>query len=172
MGTHSQQQSIQQSTYIICNGSASLKLEKYIFNTINKTISAHPVNNNVQQQWCNNGTMGTVQPAGWIWRCQCWVDARMCVGIKGRQGGAPGGRNGGVKMRILIMQLGSQVFFANMMHSSWYVTTPSNSMAHIWCGAIGYSWLDKLLRNPWSGVQTPQVLGYSGLRVAEPLVRG
>ncbi len=30
--------------------------------------------------------------------------------------------------------------------------------------AIGYSWLDGLLRNPWSGVQTPQVLGYSGLR--------
>ncbi len=39
-------------------------------------------------------------------------------------------------------------------------------------GAIGYSWLDELLRNPWSGAQTPQVLGYSGLRVAEPLVRG
>jgi hypothetical protein len=39
-------------------------------------------------------------------------------------------------------------------------------------GALGYSWLDGLLRNPWSGVQTPQVLGYSGLRVAEPLVRG
>jgi hypothetical protein len=39
-------------------------------------------------------------------------------------------------------------------------------------GAIGHSWLDRLLRNPWSGVQTPQVLGYSGLRVAEPLVRG
>ncbi len=39
-------------------------------------------------------------------------------------------------------------------------------------GAIGYSWLDGLLRNPWSGVQPPQVLGYSGLRVAEPLVRG
>jgi hypothetical protein len=32
-------------------------------------------------------------------------------------------------------------------------------------GAIGYSWLDGLLRNPWSGVQTPQVLGYSRLRV-------
>jgi hypothetical protein len=38
--------------------------------------------------------------------------------------------------------------------------------------AIGYSWLDGLLRNPRSGVQTPQVLGYSGLRVAEPFVRG
>ncbi len=39
-------------------------------------------------------------------------------------------------------------------------------------GAIGYSWLDGLLRNPWSGVQTPQVLMYSGMRVAEPLVGG
>ncbi len=39
-------------------------------------------------------------------------------------------------------------------------------------GAIGFTWLDGLLRNPWSGVQTPQVLGYSGLRVAEPLVGG
>jgi hypothetical protein len=39
-------------------------------------------------------------------------------------------------------------------------------------GAIGYSWLDRLLRNPWSGIQTPQVLGYSGLGVAKPLARG
>ncbi len=38
--------------------------------------------------------------------------------------------------------------------------------------AIGYSWLDVVLRNPWSGVQPPQVLGCSGLRAAEPLVRG
>jgi hypothetical protein len=38
-------------------------------------------------------------------------------------------------------------------------------------GAIGYSWLEGLFKNPWSGVQPPQVLGYSGLRVAEPLVR-
>ncbi len=39
-------------------------------------------------------------------------------------------------------------------------------------GTIGYSWLDGLLKKPWSGVQTPQVLGYSGLRVDEHLVRG
>ncbi len=32
--------------------------------------------------------------------------------------------------------------------------------------ATGYSWFDRLLRNPRSGVQTPQVLGYSGMRVA------
>jgi hypothetical protein len=36
----------------------------------------------------------------------------------------------------------------------------------------GYSWFDGLLRNPWSGVQTPQVLGYSPMRVALILGRG
>ncbi len=30
----------------------------------------------------------------------------------------------------------------------------------------GYSWFEGLLRNPRSGVQTPQVLWYSGMRVA------
>ena len=30
----------------------------------------------------------------------------------------------------------------------------------------GYSWFDGLLRNPRSGVQTPQVLGYSPIRAA------
>ncbi len=39
-------------------------------------------------------------------------------------------------------------------------------------GAIGYGWLNELLRNPWSGVQAPQVPGYSGLRVAELFVGG
>jgi hypothetical protein len=50
MGPHSWQQSIQQSTNIICNGSALLKLEKNIFITINMTIIAHCVDNNVQQR--------------------------------------------------------------------------------------------------------------------------
>ncbi len=36
----------------------------------------------------------------------------------------------------------------------------------------GYSWFDGLLRNPRSGVQTPQVLGYSPMRVALILGRG
>jgi hypothetical protein len=36
----------------------------------------------------------------------------------------------------------------------------------------GYSWFDGLLRNPRSGVQTPLVLGYSGMRVALILGRG
>ncbi len=33
-------------------------------------------------------------------------------------------------------------------------------------GLRGYSWFDGLLRNPRSGVQTPQVLGYSPIRAA------
>ncbi len=54
------------------------------------TIIAHRVDNNVQRRGCNDGTMGTVQPAGRIRQCQCQVDARMCVGVKGRQGGKGG----------------------------------------------------------------------------------
>ena len=65
-------------------------------------------------------------------------------------------KNPGLKRRATEIL---NVLFINTVHSGHYV-------------AIGYSWLDKLLRNPWSGVQTPQVLGYNGLRVAEPLVRG
>jgi hypothetical protein len=40
MGPHSRQQSIQQSTNMICNRSTLLKLEKNIFITINMTIIA------------------------------------------------------------------------------------------------------------------------------------
>jgi hypothetical protein len=59
-----------------------------------------------------------------------WMPACVLASRGGRRG-APGGRNGGVKMRTLIMQWGSQVFFDNAMHSSWYVITPSNSMVQI-----------------------------------------
>jgi hypothetical protein len=90
MGPHSWQQSSQQSTTIICDGSVSLKQEKKLFITINMTIIADHVDNDVQQQQCNDGTMGTVQPAGQIRQCQCQVDARMCVGVKRRQGGKKG----------------------------------------------------------------------------------
>jgi hypothetical protein len=59
-----------------------------------------------------------------------WMPA--CVlALRGGRDGVPGGRNGGVKMCILIVQLGSQIFFDNVMHSSWHVITPSNSMVHI-----------------------------------------
>ncbi len=90
MGPHSWQQSIQQSTNIICTGSELLKLEKKIFVTINMTIIAHRIDNNMQRRQCNDGTMGTIQPARQIQQCQCQVDARMCVGIEGRQGGKGG----------------------------------------------------------------------------------
>jgi hypothetical protein len=43
IGPHSWQQSMQQSTNMICNRSTSLKLEKNIFITINMTIIARPV---------------------------------------------------------------------------------------------------------------------------------
>ncbi len=46
MGPHFQQQSIQQSTSMICDRSTSLKLENHIFITINMTIIARRVNNN------------------------------------------------------------------------------------------------------------------------------
>ncbi len=46
MGPHSRQQSIQQSTNIICNRSTSLKLEKNVFITSDITIYAHRVDNN------------------------------------------------------------------------------------------------------------------------------
>jgi hypothetical protein len=90
MGPHSRQQSIQQSTNIICDGSASLKLEKNIFIATNMTVIAHRVDDNVRQWRCNDGTMGTVQPARQIRGCRCQVDARMCVGVEGRQGGKGG----------------------------------------------------------------------------------
>jgi hypothetical protein len=110
MGPHPRQQSTQQSTDIICDGSTSLKLEKKNI-TSNMTIIAHRVDNYVRQWRCNDGTMGTVQPAGRIRRCQWQVDACMCVGIKGRQGGAPGGWDGDKFLRTVIMQLGSGSFF-------------------------------------------------------------
>ncbi len=64
MGPHPRQQSTQQSTNIICDGSTSLKLEKKIFITSNMTINACRADNNVQQQQCSDVMMGTVQPAG------------------------------------------------------------------------------------------------------------
>ena len=45
MGPHSWQQSIQQSTNIICNRSTPLKLENNVFITSNITIKARHLNN-------------------------------------------------------------------------------------------------------------------------------
>ncbi len=63
-GPHPRQQSTQQSTYIICDGSTSLKLEKKIFITSNMAINARCIDDNEQQQRCSNAMMGTLQPAG------------------------------------------------------------------------------------------------------------
>jgi len=57
---------MQQSTNIIFYGLASLNLEKTLTITINMTISAHRVNNDVVRRCNNDETMGTIQPAGKI----------------------------------------------------------------------------------------------------------
>ncbi len=64
MGPHSRQQSTQQSTYIICNGTTSLKLEKKIFITSNMAINAHRIDDNEQRRQCSDAMMGALQPAG------------------------------------------------------------------------------------------------------------
>ena len=63
MGPHPRQQSMQQSTYIICGGSTSLKLEKKIFITSNMAINARCIDDNEQQRQCSNAMMGALQPA-------------------------------------------------------------------------------------------------------------
>ena len=65
MGPHTRQQSTQQSTNIICDGSTSLKLEEKKFITgSNMTINACRVDDDVRQRRCSDVMMGTVQPAG------------------------------------------------------------------------------------------------------------
>jgi len=60
MGPHAQQQSTQQSTYIICDGAASLKLEKILIITINLTIIARRVDEDVRRR-INDETMGAAR---------------------------------------------------------------------------------------------------------------
>ncbi len=64
MGPHPWQQSTQQSTNIICDGSTSLKLEKKIFITSNMAINARCINDNKQRRRCSDAMMGALQPAG------------------------------------------------------------------------------------------------------------
>ncbi len=65
MGPYPQQQSTQQSTNIICDGSTSLKLETKVFITSNITINARLIDVDEWWLWCSNATMGAVQPAQW-----------------------------------------------------------------------------------------------------------
>ncbi len=64
VGPHLRQQSTQQSTYIICDGSTLLKLEKKIFITSNMAINARRIDDNKQWRQCSDAMMGTLQPAG------------------------------------------------------------------------------------------------------------
>ena len=97
------------------------------------TIIAHRFDDGVRKQQNVHETMGTAQPPGQIRRCWCQVDARICVGVEGSQGGVLGGRNGGIKMSRLIVQLGSWGFFYSAMHNSWHVISPSKCMVHPSC---------------------------------------
>ncbi len=51
---------------MICDGSASLKLEKNMFITIYMTVNVRRDDDDVRQQLNDNETMGTVRPAGQI----------------------------------------------------------------------------------------------------------
>jgi len=61
MGLHTQQQSTQQSTYIICDGAASLKLEKILIITINLTIIVRPIDDDVRRRRIDDETMGAAR---------------------------------------------------------------------------------------------------------------
>ncbi len=58
MEPHARQQSTQQSTYIICDGATLLKLEKILIITINLTIIARHVDDDVQRRRIDDETMG------------------------------------------------------------------------------------------------------------------
>ena len=89
------------------------------------TIIAHPVDNDVRQGQCNDGTMGTVQPAGRFNNADAeWMPA--CVlASRGGRGGRGGGQDGDVFLCMLIVQLGSRSFFwrhnvGGSMHNDWF----------------------------------------------------
>ena len=62
MEPYALQQSTQQSTYIICDGAASLKLENILIITIIMTIFVRRVVDNVQRQRIDNKKMGGARP--------------------------------------------------------------------------------------------------------------
>ena len=61
MGPRAGQQSTQQSTYIICDGAASLNLEKILIITINMTIIARRVVDDVRRRRIDDETMGAAR---------------------------------------------------------------------------------------------------------------
>jgi hypothetical protein len=90
MGPHPRQQSTQQSTNIICDGSTSLKLEGKKFITSNITINANRVDVDERRQQCSNGTMGAVQPTGQYHRFQWRVTTPNDIFNEGWRGGGGG----------------------------------------------------------------------------------
>jgi hypothetical protein len=77
-------------------------------------------------------TMGTVQPAGRIQCCRWRVDAYMCVGVEGWQGGGAGR----VRRRCIFAHAHHAVgvmdfFFGNTMWVVQCIITLTKSMVHI-----------------------------------------
>jgi hypothetical protein len=62
MGPRARQQSTQQSTYIICDRAASVNLEKILIITINMTIIARRVVDDVRRRRIDDETMGAARP--------------------------------------------------------------------------------------------------------------
>jgi hypothetical protein len=94
-----------------------LETRKKLFITINITTIARRVEDNVQRRHNGDETMGTAQPAGRIQRCRCQVDARMCVGVEGSQGGGAWREKWGSKNGQTHRAIGVTVFFDNAMHN-------------------------------------------------------
>jgi hypothetical protein len=90
MGPHPRQQSTQQSTNIICDGSTLLKLETKLFITSNITINARRVDVDERRRRCSNATMGAVQPGRWYRRFWRRGDAPNNIFDEGWRGGEGG----------------------------------------------------------------------------------
>ncbi len=75
------------------------------------TTIGHRVDNKMRRRCNDNKTMGTAQPAGQIRHRRHRVVGPIGVGNEGHQGGASGGRVGGELCVLIIVKLGSPVFF-------------------------------------------------------------
>jgi hypothetical protein len=75
------------------------------------TTNVRRDDNDMCRQRNDDETMGTIQPAGQIQRRRHRSSRRIGVGVEGGQGGALGGRVGGVLRTLLTVELGSRIFF-------------------------------------------------------------
>jgi hypothetical protein len=90
MGPHPRQQSTQQSTNIICDGSTLSKLEKKIFITSNMAINARRIDDDERRRRCSDETMGIAQPTGENSRFQRMSTGPNDVSNEGWRGGGGG----------------------------------------------------------------------------------